>query len=90
MTPRHEMAPAQTPETWYEASTGNHQGLVISEKNGRNVAVCYDKADAPLIATGPELLEAAKAMLDADPSSRVAQAKAAAALYQAISKAEGR
>jgi hypothetical protein len=45
---------------WYEAKTGNDQGLVIEEETGRNVAVVYDKADAPLIAVAPELLEACK------------------------------
>jgi hypothetical protein len=37
---------------------GNHQGLIIDEDTGRNVAVAYDKADAPLIAAAPALLEA--------------------------------
>lgn len=41
---------------WYEASTGNHQGLIVEEGSGRNIAVAYDKADAPLIAAAPELL----------------------------------
>jgi hypothetical protein len=45
-------------ETWHAASTGNHQGLIISDKDGRNIAVAYDKADAPLIACAPELLAA--------------------------------
>jgi hypothetical protein len=39
---------AQTPTPWYEAKTGNHQGLIISEATGENVAVTYDKRD-----TGP-------------------------------------
>lgn len=43
---------------WYEANTGNHQGLVVEEGTGRDVAVCYDKADAPLVAAAPELLAA--------------------------------
>jgi hypothetical protein len=43
---------------WYEAKTGNHQGLVIEEATGRNVAVTYDKADATLIAAAPDLLAA--------------------------------
>jgi hypothetical protein len=34
---------------WYEAKTGSHQGLVVEEETGRNVAVTYDKADATLI-----------------------------------------
>jgi hypothetical protein len=42
---------------WYEANMGNnHQGLVIEEETGRNVAVAYDKADARLISAAPELL----------------------------------
>ena len=32
-----------TPGPWYETGTGNHQGLVISESTGANVAVVYDK-----------------------------------------------
>jgi hypothetical protein len=43
---------------WYTASTGNHQGLVIDEETGRNVAVAYDKKDASLIAAAPALLAA--------------------------------
>jgi hypothetical protein len=50
-----------TLDTWYVASTGNHQGLILSEKDGRNVAVAYDKADAPLIGAAPDLLEALRA-----------------------------
>ena len=52
-------------KTWYEAKMGNdHQGLVIDEETGRNVAVAYDKADAPLLAAAPELLAAAQEALD--------------------------
>lgn len=47
---------------WHEASMGNHQGLII-DANGRNVAVAYDKADAPLIAAAPELLAFAESMV---------------------------
>jgi hypothetical protein len=43
---------------WFVSTTGNHQGLVIDENDGRNVAVTYDKADAPLIAAAPKLLAA--------------------------------
>lgn len=42
--------------SWYAAETGNHQGLVIEEGTGRNVAVCYDKADAPIVAAAPAML----------------------------------
>ena len=30
----------------YEAKTGNHQGLIVDENSGKNVAVTYDKKDA--------------------------------------------
>ena len=36
----------------------NHQRLVVDEKTGRNIAVTYDKKDAPLIAAAPDLLAA--------------------------------
>jgi hypothetical protein len=52
----HSLAP------WYQANTGNHQGLIISEATGANIAVVYDKKDAPLVAAAPELLEALKDM----------------------------
>jgi hypothetical protein len=47
-----------TPGPWYEANTGNHQGLVISESSSADVCVTYDKQDAALIAAAPEMLEA--------------------------------
>ena len=50
---------------WYVGSTGNHQGLVIEEESGRNVAVAYDKKDAPLLAAAPELLKALQRLDDA-------------------------
>ncbi len=43
---------------WYEATTGNHQGLIIDENNGDNIAVAYDKKHARIIAIAPESLEA--------------------------------
>ena len=54
----------KTPGPWYEARTGNHQGLICSD-GGANVAVAYDKEDAALIAAAPELLEALEGILDA-------------------------
>jgi adenine-specific DNA methylase len=49
---------------WYVANIGNdHQGLVIEEGTGRNVAVAYDKADATLLASAPEMLQALEALL---------------------------
>ena len=49
-----------TEGSWFTANMGNHQGLVIDEDTGRNIAVCYDKADAPLIAAAPKLLAACR------------------------------
>ena len=53
----------KTKRQWYEASTGNHQGLIIEEDTGENIAVSYDKADARLIAAAPDLLAAAMAFV---------------------------
>lgn len=44
------------PSRWYVASSGTHQGCVCCEETGRSVAVTYDIADAPLVASAPELL----------------------------------
>ena len=43
--------------TWYEANTGNHQGLIVDEDTGETIAVSYDKKNAKLIAAAPELLD---------------------------------
>lgn len=43
---------------WYAAKMGNdHQGLVIEEGTGRNVAVTYDVKDAPLVALAPQMAD---------------------------------
>ena len=48
-------------KNWYVAKMVNDfQGLVIDEQTGKNIAVTYDKKDAPLVAAAPELLEACK------------------------------
>ena len=47
---------------WYTANAGD-QGLIIDEETGRNVAVSYDKKDAELIASSPDLLEELKTMI---------------------------
>lgn len=48
-------------ETWYAKNTGRGgQALIISEADGRNVAVAYEEKDAPLLAAAPELLDIAK------------------------------
>ena len=49
----------ETERTWYAAKAGNaHQGLVIDEKTGRNVAVSYDVADTAILAAAPGMLDA--------------------------------
>jgi myo-inositol-hexaphosphate 3-phosphohydrolase len=55
---------AQESIRWYVASTGNHQGLVIDETTGANIAVTYDKKNAQLIAAAPALLEKLREVLD--------------------------
>lgn len=52
------MKAQHTPGPYYVASTGNHQALVIAEQTGANIAVAYDKKDAPWLAVAPELLDA--------------------------------
>lgn len=49
---------------WYEGNTGTHQGLVIDEQTGENIAVIYKKENATLISAAPELLEACQYALD--------------------------
>lgn len=45
-------------ESWHVANNANDtQGLIISE-SGANIAVSYDKDDAPLIAASYDLLKA--------------------------------
>ena len=45
-----------TDDKWYVSSTGNHQGLIVDEATGKNIAVTYDKQHAPLVAAAPQLL----------------------------------
>jgi len=49
--------------TWYESNTGNHQGLIVCEKTGENIAVSYDKKNAPILAAAPDLYFACRAAL---------------------------
>lgn len=53
----------QTPG-WYVTRTGTHQGLIVSEETGENIAVAYDKANAPVIAAAPELLSTCKKLVE--------------------------
>ena len=78
--------------TWYEANTGNHQGLIIEEETGKNIAVSYDKKDARLIAAAPDLLEA---LIDAyylmqKSGSFIDNSPIFKKMETAIAKAEGR
>lgn len=52
-----------TEKSWCTASTSNHQGFVIDENTGDNIAVVYDKANVPLIAVAPKLLAACKLLV---------------------------
>jgi hypothetical protein len=55
----------ETPGPWHDAKMGNdHQGLVIDDKTGANIAVAYDKAHARLLAAAPDLLDVAREALD--------------------------
>ena len=74
----------------YEANTGNHQGLIINENTGENIAVAYDKKNARLIAAAPDLLEAciiAQQVIGGADTSGAGQRAAHAALFCAIDKA---
>jgi hypothetical protein len=42
-------AAQRTPGPWHYGEPGNHQGLVIAERTGANVAVTYAKDDASFI-----------------------------------------
>lgn len=86
---------AQEANSWYEANMGNdHQGLVISESDGANIAVVYDKKNAPLIAAAPELLAALKLVVnseyDRDDESRNFEQSTLDEFESVIAKAEGK
>ena len=62
---------------WYEAKmTNDHQGLVIDEETGENVAVSYKKENARLIASGPDMLEALKKIAEYQPPKNIALSNA--------------
>lgn len=50
--------------TWYEAKTGNHQGLIVDEATGENIAVSYEKENARLIAAAPRMYDALRLFVD--------------------------
>ena len=82
-----------TPGPWYQSSTGNHQGLVVAETNGENIAAVYDKANAALIAAAPEMLEALRKLKDSTSADAYIpdwQTLVRGISDAAITKAEGR
>lgn len=74
--------------TWYAKSTGTHQGLIIEERTGANIAISYDKTNAPLIAAAPDLLEALQEVIAISDRKHNSWEKAKAALAKATEKAE--
>lgn len=80
-------------QKWYKANAGNNQGLIVSENDGRNIAVCYDIKDADLIAAAPELLEALlnipAQVLECKHTYPHTEACFCCLIKSAISKAEG-
>ena len=45
-------------KSWYASNGSADQAIIIDEKTGANIAVVYDKVNAPLIAAAPDMLEA--------------------------------
>ena len=73
---------------WYEANMANdHQGLVVDELTGKNVAVSYEKRHAQLIAAAPDLLEACLRIKEQLLEQGFVNAYEGNRLNQAISKA---
>ena len=59
------MNKTQAPIRWHAAKMGNdHQGLVIDDATGANIAVTYDVKHAPLVAAAPELAAFARKVAD--------------------------
>ena len=46
---------------WYSKDGCGGQGLVADADTGRSVAVAYDRADGPLLAAAPDILDALRA-----------------------------
>ena len=81
-----------TPQ-WYIANMGNdHQGLVVDEATGHNIAVAYDRKDTPMLAAAPAMYEALTSALNvlstnADVTTRTL---ARQQIEAALAQAEGR
>lgn len=84
-------------KTWYEAKMGNdHQGLVVEETTGVNIAVVYDRKHTALLAAAPDMLAALKQAAavygDLRPAdgANIDSLSAYQNMLHAITKAEGR
>lgn len=55
-----------TQKSWHVANFDNihNQALIVDEHTGENIAIAYDKDNAPLIAEAPNLLKACEDVLD--------------------------
>ena len=87
---------APTTPQWHPAKTGNHQGLVIDDNTGANIAVTYDKAHASLVAAAPQLLRELKSAIfyietyGGEVTTSFASGGNLRATKQLIAEAEGR
>jgi len=54
----------QVNKKWYAPRTDSHQGIVVCEDTGENIAVTYKKENARLVAAAPELLEAIREIIE--------------------------
>ena len=78
---------------WYSSKTDSHQGLVIDEDTGENIAVTFKKENAQLVASAPKLLKACKIALTAIEEASVDNIESwmgeIRVLYEAILEAKG-
>lgn len=88
--------PEPARESWYTSNSpiNNHgQGLIASETDGRNIAVCYDIKDAPILAASLDLLAACREFIQAYDEDGFNSIKnrsdAITKIRAAIAKAEG-
>lgn len=84
-------------KNWYKANFLNIHDLaaIADEDTGRTVALVYDKADADLLASAPDLLAALESMVNyvmhygTMPNANPSALKDAAQARLAIAKAKG-
>lgn len=51
-------------QTWHSSPSSGGQAIVSCEQTGKNIAVCYDKENGPLLAAAPTLLRESKALIE--------------------------